>query len=73
MFVKVNGKKFVILLVYMGDLFITCDDVVKFLQTNDNLLVYFQVTELEQLKHFIGLQVDCNTSGIKCQDGCICN
>ncbi|KAL5551327.1 hypothetical protein UlMin_001503 [Ulmus minor] len=46
------------MLVYVDDLIITGDDEVEILRTKENLSVCFQMKELGQLKHFLGLEVD---------------
>lgn len=57
LFVKVNGGKLAIILVYMDDLIITGDDEEEILQSKENLSVRFQMKELGQLKQFLGLEV----------------
>ncbi|XP_028100619.1 uncharacterized protein LOC114299981 [Camellia sinensis] len=58
LFVKANGGKLAIVLVYIDDLIITGDDVEEICRTKENLSVCFQMKELGQLKHFLGLEVD---------------
>ncbi|KAE8723075.1 PLAC8 family protein [Hibiscus syriacus] len=58
LFVKANEGKLAIVLVYVDDLIITGDDEAEILQTKENLSVRFQMKELGQLKHFLGLEVD---------------
>ncbi|KAE8698166.1 tir-nbs resistance protein [Hibiscus syriacus] len=64
LFVKANEGKLAILLVYVDDLIITGDDEAEILQTKENLSVRFQMKELGQLKHFLGLEVDRTHEGI---------
>ncbi|KAE8730369.1 tir-nbs resistance protein [Hibiscus syriacus] len=64
LFVKVNEGKLAIVLVYVDDLIITGDDEAEILQTKENLSVRFQMKELGQLKHFLGLEVDRTHEGI---------
>ncbi|KAE8706377.1 hypothetical protein F3Y22_tig00110393pilonHSYRG00025 [Hibiscus syriacus] len=64
LFVKANEGKLAIVLVYVDDLIITGDDEAEILQTKENLSVRFQMKELGQLKHFIGLEVDHTHEGI---------
>lgn len=64
LFVKANGGKLAIVLVYVDDLIITGDDELEILRTKDNLSVRFQMKELGQLKHFLGLEVDRTQEGI---------
>ncbi|KAE8681852.1 hypothetical protein F3Y22_tig00111303pilonHSYRG00095 [Hibiscus syriacus] len=64
LFVKANEGKLAIVLVYVDDLIITGDDEAEILQTKDNLSVRFQMKELGQLKHFLGLEVDRTHEGI---------
>ncbi|KAE8733775.1 putative receptor-like protein kinase [Hibiscus syriacus] len=56
LFVKANEGKLAIVLVYVDDLIITGDDEAEILQTKENLSVRFQMKELGQLKHFLGLE-----------------
>lgn len=58
LFVKDNKGKLAIVLVYVDDLVITCDCEEEILQTKENLSIRFQMKELGQLKHFLGLEVD---------------
>ncbi|KAE8663053.1 hypothetical protein F3Y22_tig00113123pilonHSYRG00166 [Hibiscus syriacus] len=64
LFVKANEGKLAIVLVYVDDLIITGDDEAEILQTKENLSVRFQMNELGQLKHFLGLEVDRTHEGI---------
>ncbi|KAE8708634.1 hypothetical protein F3Y22_tig00110336pilonHSYRG00004 [Hibiscus syriacus] len=64
LFVKVNEGKLAIVLVYVDDLIITGDDEAEILQTKENLSVRFQMKELGQLKHLLGLEVDRTHEGI---------
>ncbi|CAL5324316.1 unnamed protein product [Camellia sinensis] len=64
LFVKANGGKLAIVLVYVDDLIITGDDVEEICRTKENLSVRFQMKELGQLKHFLGLEVDRTQEGI---------
>ena len=52
------------LIIYVDDLFITGDDEAKILRKKENLLVRFQMKELGQLKHFLGLEIDHTQAGI---------
>lgn len=64
LFVKVNGDKLPIVLFYMDDLIITGDYEEEILCTKKNLSVRFQMKELGQLKHFLGLENDHIEDGI---------
>ena len=64
LFVKANGKKLAIVLVYVDDLIITGDDEEEIRRTRENLAVRFQMKELGQLKHFLGLEVTRTAKGI---------
>ncbi|KAJ9707429.1 hypothetical protein PVL29_002449 [Vitis rotundifolia] len=64
LFVKANGGKLAIVLVYVDDLIITRDDVEEICRTKENLSVRFEMKELGQLKHFLGLEVDRTHEGI---------
>ncbi|KAM2157970.1 hypothetical protein ACFX1X_041960 [Malus domestica] len=64
LFVKANEGKLAIVLVYVDDLIITGDDEAEIIRTKENLSVRFQMKELGQLKHFLGLEVDRTQEGI---------
>ncbi|KAJ9692429.1 hypothetical protein PVL29_011471 [Vitis rotundifolia] len=64
LFIKANGGKLAIVLVYVDDLIITGDDVEEICRTKENLSVRFEMKELGQLKHFLGLEVDRTHEGI---------
>lgn len=64
LFVKSVGAKLAIVLVYVDDLIIKGDCEEEILQTKENLSVRFQMNELGQLKHFLGLVVDRTQEGI---------
>ena len=53
-----------IVMVYMYDLIITGDDEVKVHQIKENLAIHFQMKELGELKHFLGLEVDYTKEGM---------
>ena len=59
LFVKAIGGRTAIVLVYVDDLIITGDCEEENLQTKKNLSVRFQMKELGQLNHFLGLEIDC--------------
>lgn len=58
LFIKANKGKLAIVLMYVDDLIITGDDEVEILITKENLSIRFQIKELGQLQHFLGLEVD---------------
>lgn len=62
-FVKARDGKLAIVLVYVDDLIITGDDVEEIRRTKENLSVRFQIKELGELKHFLGLEVDRTGKG----------
>ncbi|KAH9779126.1 hypothetical protein KPL71_007607 [Citrus sinensis] len=64
LFAKANGERIAIVLVYVDDLIIIGDDVEEIFRTKENLSVRFQMKELGQLKHFLGLEVDQTKEGI---------
>ncbi|KAF7845388.1 Retrovirus-related Pol polyprotein from transposon TNT 1-94 [Senna tora] len=64
LFVKVVSKKLAIVLVYVDDLILTGDCEEESLQTKENLSVRFQMKELGQLNHFLGLEIDRSEEGI---------
>ena len=59
LFIKANGVKMTILLVYIGDLIINSDNEANVRQIKANLVVCFQMKKLRELRHFLGLEVDC--------------
>ena len=64
LFVKIQGEKLSIVLVYVDDIIITGDDTSEIQRTRENLSVRFQMKELGELKHFLGLEVERKESGI---------
>lgn len=64
LFVKVRGDKLAIILVYVDDLIITGDDENEIRQIRENLSVRFQMKELGELKHFLGLEVERTRDGL---------
>ena len=64
LFVKVQGGKLAVVLVYVDDLIITGDDKDEIQQTRSNLSIRFQMKELGELKHFLGLEVERSDKGI---------
>ncbi|CAM8922319.1 unnamed protein product [Rhodiola kirilowii] len=69
LFVKIRGTKIAIVLVYVDDLILTGDDMEEICLTKGNLSVRFQMKELGELKHFLGLEVETTKEGIfLCQE-----
>ena len=64
MFVKLQGSKLAVVLVYVDDLIITGDDEDEIHRIRENLVVRFQMKELGELKHFLGLEVDQVEDGL---------
>ena len=64
MFVKFVNTKIAIVLVYVDDLIVTGDYEEEILLTKENLSIRFQMKELGQLKHFLGLEVDYIHEGL---------
>ena len=64
MFVKLQGSKLAVVLVYVDDLIITGDDEDEIHRIRENLVVRFQMKELGELKHFLGLEVDQVKDGL---------
>ena len=64
LFVKLQGSKLVVVLVYVDDLIITGDDEDEIRRTRENLANCFQMKELGELKHFLGLEVDLVKYGL---------
>ena len=63
-FMKTSSRRLVIVLVYVDDLITTSDDNEEILWTKENLSVHFQMKELRELKHFLGLEVDRTNEGL---------
>jgi len=63
-FVKSVNTKLAIVLVYVDDLIITGDYEEEILLIKQNLSVRFQMKELGQLKHFLGLEIDYTHKGL---------
>ncbi|CAA0831452.1 cysteine-rich RLK (RECEPTOR-like protein kinase) 8 [Striga hermonthica] len=64
LFVKKRERKLAIVLVYVDDIIITGDDEEEIQQTRRNLLVRFQMKELGELKHFLGLELKEKGDGL---------
>lgn len=58
LFTKDIGGKLSIILVYVDDLILIGDLIEEIQQTRENLSVRFQIEELGELKHFLGLEVE---------------
>ena len=58
LFIKEREGKLAIVLVYVDDLIVTGDEEREIHQTRENLSVRFQMKELGELRHFLGLEVD---------------
>lgn len=52
------------MLIYVDDLIITGDNVEEMSRTRKNLMVRFQMKELGELKHFLGLEIDQVKEGL---------
>jgi hypothetical protein len=63
-FVKSVNRKLAIVLVYVDDLIIIGDCKKEILLIKQNLSVHFQMKELGQLKHFLGLEIDYTDEGL---------
>ena len=64
LFVKLQGSKLAVVLVYVDDLIIIGDDEDEIRRTRENLAIHFQMKELGELKHFLGLEVDRVKDGL---------
>jgi Reverse transcriptase (RNA-dependent DNA polymerase) len=58
LFIKDIGGKLAIVLVYVDDLILTGDLIKEIQHTKENLSIQFQMKELGELKHFLGLEVE---------------
>ncbi|WVZ78229.1 LOW QUALITY PROTEIN: hypothetical protein U9M48_025977 [Paspalum notatum var. saurae] len=64
LFVKSKEGRLAIVLVYVDDLIITGDNTEEIQRIRDNLSIRFQMKELGELKHFLGLEVEHTKDGI---------
>ncbi|CAA0812714.1 cysteine-rich RLK (RECEPTOR-like protein kinase) 8 [Striga hermonthica] len=64
LFIKKRERKLAIMLVYVDDIIITGDDEEEIQQTRKNLLVRFQMEELGEFKHFLGLKLKEKNDGL---------
>ena len=64
LFTKVRNDKITIVLVYIDDLIIIRDDEAKLDQIKGNLSIHFQMKELGELRHFLGLEVERTKEGL---------
>ena len=64
LFVKAKEGRLAIVLVYVDDLIITGDYSEEIQRTRENLSVRFQMKELGELKHFLGLEVERTKEGL---------
>ena len=64
LFIKAHEVKMAIVLVYVDDLIITSDDEAEVRQTKENLAVRFQMKELGELKHYLGLEANHTKEGL---------
>lgn len=64
LFIRIQEGEKVMILVYVDDLIITGDDKEEINQIKINLSVRFQIKELGQLSHFLGLEIDRTKEGI---------
>ncbi|KAG8488484.1 hypothetical protein CXB51_016201 [Gossypium anomalum] len=64
LFVKSKGGQIITVLVYVNDLIVTGDWEEEILQTKENFSIRFQMKEVRQLKHFLGLEIDHTSEGI---------
>lgn len=66
LFVKVEGGKLAIILVYIDDFIITSDNLAEIDQVKSNLLVRFHMKALKELNYFLGLEVERTKDGYSC-------
>ena len=64
LFVKSKDGRLAIVLVYVDDLITTGDYSEEIQRTRENLSVRFQMKELRELKHFLGLEVERTKEGL---------
>jgi hypothetical protein len=56
--VKNQGGEIAVIMVYIDDLIVTRDDTKEIGQIRENSAARFQMKELGELKHFLGLEVE---------------
>ncbi|KAK3119631.1 hypothetical protein QOZ80_9AG0673040 [Eleusine coracana subsp. coracana] len=64
LFVKAKEGRLAIVLVYVDDLIITGDYLEEIQRTRENLSVRFQMKELGELRHFLGLEMEHMKEGL---------
>jgi hypothetical protein len=64
LFVKSKEGRLAIVLVYVDDLIITGNNTEEIQRIRENLSIRFQMKELGELKHFLGLEVERTKDGI---------
>jgi transposase InsO family protein len=64
LFIKSKKGRLAIVLVYVDDLIITGDNIEEIQGIRENLSIRFQMKELGELKHFLGLEVERTKEGI---------
>ncbi|XP_070020087.1 uncharacterized mitochondrial protein AtMg00810-like [Nicotiana sylvestris] len=64
MFTKHNGSDLVVVLVYVDDLLITCNNIMLLNQTKTDLQKNFKMKDLGELKFFLGIEVARSKEGI---------
>jgi hypothetical protein len=64
LFIKHNGKKVTVLIVYVDDMIITGDDEEDILRLQEELATYFEIKNLGGFKYFLGIEVARSREGI---------
>ena len=64
LFIKCKGDKLAIILIYVDDLILIGDLIEEIQQTRENWSVRFQMKELGELNHFLGLEVTTTKEGM---------
>lgn len=64
------GERITVVLIYVDDLIVTRDDKSEVTLIRESLLVRFEMKELGELNHFIGLEVDRCDKGIVPKEVC---
>jgi hypothetical protein len=64
LFIKHNGKKVTVLIVYVDDMIITSDDEEKISRLQEELATDFEMKNLGGLKYFLGIEVAGSREGI---------
>jgi len=63
LFVKTSGGRILIVSVYVDDLILTGDDEQMMLEFKQSMMMVFDMTDLERIRFFLGIEVQQQTNG----------